>query len=178
MRKLLGLDEEDDEEEDWMRQGGDKNADGQVEDDDSFFGGADEDDNDDDEDEEGTKSFTYIPGKQNLEEKIRTKLNEKNEESKELTPWEQFKLKRKEKRKEKKRQAKEEKLVLQGKIESSSKKNNNKIKDVDASKDRAPSSKEELDLLLAGDNGEFVTLIGTSNILLACISLNFQCSCR
>ena len=176
MRTLLGLDEDDDEEEDWMRQNGDKNRDGEVEDDDSFFGGGDEVDNDDEE-EEGTKSFTFIPGKQNLEEKIRTKLNEKNEGSNELTPWEQFKLKRKEKRKEKKKQAKEAKLVLQGKIESSSKKKN-KNKDIDASQDRAPSSKEELDLLLAGDNGEFLLSIDTSSIILACVSLNFYCVFR
>ncbi len=158
MRKLLGLDD-DDNDEDLMLQiaGKDDNKD-DDDDDDSFFGGGnDMASNDSDEDEEGTKSFTYIPGKQNLEEKIRSKINEKKDENKnELTPWEKYQLKRKEKRKEKKRQAKEAKLVLQGKISESSTKG---IRKNDSITSKAPSSKEELDLLLAGDNGKLYSVL-------------------
>ncbi len=155
MRKLLGLDDEEDDE--LMLSGNKK---GNVDDDDSFFGGGDDSNSDEDADtEEGTKSFTYVPGKQNLEEKIRTKLNEKkdsNSTGNELTPWEKYQLKRKEKRKEKKRQAKEVKLVQQGKVSADSKQSA-QLSERD-SRDKGPSTKEELDLLLAGDNGTLSVL--------------------
>ena len=161
MRQLLGLDDSDDD------QFGEK---GEINDDDSFFGGGDDSDNSEHEDDEGTKSFTYIPGKQHLEDKIRTKLKEKKEpETKELTPWEKYQLKRKEKRKEKKRNAKKTKMKIQGKIsqtstDSEDDDNDNDNDDVGFDENRKksqkkiPSSKQELDLLLAGDNGKIHVL--------------------
>ena len=169
MRKLLGLDGSEDDSDAEQSQGKVPVDD----DDDSFFAGGDNpfSDNSDDEGNGESKTFTFVPGKHNLEEKIRTKLKSKkevDEDEKELTPWEKYQLKRKEKRKERKRRAKESKLRFQGKIPDDQ-------EDSDASKDevavddfktgkkkqnkaiqsREPSSKEELDLLLAGDDGKF-----------------------
>ena len=80
MRKLLGL--EDDDNDNFMIRSEDQNNnddDDHDHDDDSFFGGGNDDvpNESNDELEEVAKSFTFVPGKQNLEEKIRTKLNEK-----------------------------------------------------------------------------------------------------
>lgn len=185
MRKLLGLDCSDDGDDDDDIDGnqaikddergliftrGKSSANNDDDDDDSFFGsGNKSDDNDSHHDEEeGTQSFTYTPGKLDLEEKIRNKLNDKNksdEANKELTPWEKYQLKRKEKRKEKKKRAKETKMEYQGIIASNSLKNDDAGLVADKEKltilhnenrqNNAPSSKEELDLLLAGDNGEY-----------------------
>ncbi len=183
MRKLLGLDDSDDDSDAEKDQG----EVGVDEDDDSFFGGGDNpfsDDSDDEGDGE-TKTFTFIPGKHNLEEKIRTKLKNKKEggeDEKELTPWEKYQLKRKEKRKEKKRRAKEAKLKFQGKIPDNEE-DSEAIDDVAAIDDlkpgkkkqnkatqrRAPSSKEELDLLLAGDDGKFCKF---SIIFIDCLSFS------
>ena len=156
MRHLLGLDSSDDD------LPGDAN--GKAEDDDSFFGGEDDSGGDDDDDEGfGSKSFSYTPGKVDLEDKIRTKLKEKAEGKEggnvELTPWEKYQLKKKEKRKDRKQRAKESKMQFQGKIpieESNDEKEKKKSENVTSN---APSSKEELDLLLAGDNGKFVVFL-------------------
>lgn len=149
MRQLLGLDNSDDESFGKM-QGSDNNDDDSV---DSFFG--DGDNNDDNENE---KTFTYIPGKHNLEEKIRNKLKDKedDEAKTELTPWEKYQQKRKEKRKIKKKQAHEAKLIAKGKITSDVFDDNDSesVSQPAGKETSRPSTKEELDLLLAGDNGK------------------------
>mmetsp|Transcript_21949 Transcript_21949/g.25373 ORF Transcript_21949/g.25373 Transcript_21949/m.25373 type:complete len:650 (+) Transcript_21949:16-1965(+) len=100
MRKLLGLADSDDDDENIGKSKEDHD------DDDSFFeDGSNPASDDSENDEEGVKSFTFVPGKGGLEDKIRSKLKDKkegNEVKKELTPWEKYQLKRKDKRKEKK----------------------------------------------------------------------------
>jgi hypothetical protein len=190
MRKLLGLDSSEDDMEDKAQS-------------------IDESSSDDSEEQEGeeeddenalSKQVTFVPGKSDLEGKIRSKLEAKKEGIEELTPWQKFQLKRKEKRRER-RQARRKKrsdleqpekskpsdegmydsdpefgeaefeaddegddfFVEEGVSEKS------KARDVqDKRKDRkakgstapdgpsgaAPSTKEELELLLAGDDDE------------------------
>lgn len=151
MRKMLGLGGD-----------GDNNSfssdevDG-VEDDDSFFGqrSFSESGEGDSDDEEGTMEMTFIPGKNTLGEKIRNKLKEKDAGVKELTPFEKYKLKRKEKRKERKRQAKrKDELILGGNVESEDddelvKDSNHKLK-----VNKTKTTAAELELLLAGDYGK------------------------
>jgi len=52
-----------------------------------------------------SKEIKIIPGKKDLEEKIRSKLDSNKEKSKELTPWEKYQEKRKQKRKERRQAA-------------------------------------------------------------------------
>jgi hypothetical protein len=141
----------------------------------------DSSENDDDEDfgDDGEKQVSFIPGKESLEEKIRSRLQGK--EKNELTPWEKYRKKRKQKRREK-RQARrnggksnldedetedegdfsdddgffvDEERSGKKKGKGSKQKNikNNSISDVE-NIDRAPSTKEELQLLVAGEEGE------------------------
>jgi len=101
MRKLLGLENDSDEDTDGHSQ--------------SSEASSDDDDDDDDEDDEEygdggegegegegdtmSKQIKIIPGKKDLEERIRSKLKPK-EETAELTPWEKYQEKRKQKRKD------------------------------------------------------------------------------
>lgn len=156
MRALLGLggsDGSDDEAKD----GNSDASDREGEDDDSFFGQGNLDsDSDDDGDGGDVKQATFIPGKGSLEDKIRSKLKEKEEGTSELTPWEKFQEKRKSKRKERKRVNKQQKSLLRGEdgeddpFAPTTKKTSGKSTDHAAK----PSTKEELDLLLAGDDDE------------------------
>ena len=137
-----------------------------------------------DEEEEGVMTTTYIPGKRGLEDKIRSKLEAKKgggEESAELTPWEKYQLKRKEKRRERRQairaqrkeklrgdgidddgsdeEAEEEDAFFLGDDDSGGRKKKvakgKKTKHGKEEDDRrAPSTKEELELLIAGDNDE------------------------
>jgi hypothetical protein len=149
MRALLGLGGSDDDDEDMSKS---SSIDDAGEDDDSFFASANLESDGEDEDDgekDGTKEISFIPGKSSLEEKIRSKLNEKDGEVEELTPWEKYLEKRKEKRKEKKRQKKQQKVNFRGEngvdpFAVSTKKTQRK----------KASTKEELDLLLAGDEDE------------------------
>lgn len=149
MRALLGLGGSDDDDEDVSKS---SSIDDAGEDDDSFFASANLESDGEDEDggeKDGTKEISFIPGKSSLEEKIRSKLNEKDGEVEELTPWEKYLEKRKEKRKEKKRQKKQQKVNFRGEngvdpFAVSTKKTQTK----------KASTKEELDLLLAGDEDE------------------------
>lgn len=143
MRKMLGLDSDGSEES--VSGARSNDIDNEEEDDDSFFGSDGDDENDAD-----NKQVAFIPGKSNLEEKIRTKLKEKEDEEKELTPWEKHQLKRKEKRKERKRAAKDAKMRAKMGLDQDSR---DESDDQNLGSDR-PSSKEELDLLLAGDGDE------------------------
>jgi hypothetical protein len=92
MRKLLGLDS-------------DNENDDQVN---SEKSESSEDDGDSDDEHGGiqgmNKEVKFIPGKKNLEDKIRAKLKTK-EAAEELTPWQKYQEKRKEKRRERKQAA-------------------------------------------------------------------------
>ena len=157
MRALLGLGESGDE-DDFLQD--DANAsDKDDDDDDSFFGSGNLDEDEDDDDEEGGKQATFVPGQSSLEEKIRSKLKEKEAGVQEASPWEKYQDRRKEKLKEKKRLKKLQKAEFRGEgdeddpfsLHASAKKSKSK-KSQD--KKKKASSKEELDLLLAGDNDE------------------------
>ena len=163
LRKMLGLDTDD--------EGENNNG---ASDDDS------ESDDDEDFGDDGEKQASFIPGKESLEEKIRSKLQGK--ENKDLTPWEKYLEKRKQKRREK-RQARrnggknnldedesedendfdDDDGFFVDEERSDRKKErgckqevnikNKSISDVENA-DRAPSTKEELQLLVAGEEGD------------------------
>ncbi len=161
IRKLLGLDSE---EEDNNKQ--EKGS----------HSGAGSSDDGSDTDEEGGKTLKYVPGAKTLQEKIRNKL-ESRDETIELTPWQKYQEKRKEKRRERKHAAKNRSSGHD--IKSSTTKLNDSqesdnesdagddffvetekkskrragIKDAKESKP-SHSSGHELELLLAGENEE------------------------
>eukprot|EP00536_Pseudo-nitzschia_multiseries_P012864 jgi/Psemu1/260974/estExt_Genewise1Plus.C_5120051 len=159
MRKALGLDS-----------GSDDDSSGAN----SSESGDDDDDDDDDEGATMSKQIKIIPGQKDLEERIRAKLEPK-EETKELTPWEKYQEKRKQKRKER-RQAARGKKPEEPSKSSSKKDTRSKNKDDffasddDAEADFEPvkqnkhakgkhdskerTSKEQLELLLAGEGAE------------------------
>jgi hypothetical protein len=85
MRKLLGLDSDDD--------GGGKNDDGSE-------GKESSAEDQSDDEEKYSKELKFIPGKKDLEDKIRLKLESKDEQEEELTPWQKYTEKRKEKKRE------------------------------------------------------------------------------
>lgn len=184
IRKMLGLESSDDENE----------SDGDNKDDDSS--------SEEDEDDDFSKQVTFIPGKAKLEDRIRSKLEEKNE--KELTPWEKYQQKRKEKRRER-RQARRKlrKGIDQTANGSGSDANSSepgfgsddeiagvdddfflesaetkpkamRAKDKKKPKEeedvKVPSTKEELELLLAGDNGTLSYI--QINHCVSCIAFN------
>lgn len=96
-RKLLGLDDDDDD----GAEAGDSGRKNQVQAECDDF----DSDDDDREKDEMSKEFKFIPGQKDLEEKIRSKLENRNEETKELTPWQKYEEKRKQKRKERRQGA-------------------------------------------------------------------------
>lgn len=163
LRSLLGLDQEPDRSDP---------STGPEKDDDSFFqhdkdsqdtlnnmDGINHDENGDDDLD---KEIKFIPGIRTLEEKIRSTINERKalggRNLDDLTPWEKYQLKRKEKKREKKLKAKELRESFKG---ESRDKELKKVKgDVDAPSSIIhvkPSSVAELDLLLAGDDGMFIS---------------------
>lgn len=156
---------------------------------------------DDEEENDFSKQVTFIPGQEKLEDKIRSKLQLKNE--KELTPWQKYQEKRKKKRRELRQarrnvrndtsdskisghepedgdmygsdpefgraefdsadenagegddfflEATEKKLGA--KKEKVNAKHSKKLMSGENQVHNAPSTKEELELLLAGDNGK------------------------
>jgi len=168
LRSLLGLDQD--------RDGSDEKSAG-PEDDDSFFQHEEDSEPDDQDpmgqtaehdgaDEEVDKQVKFIPGMRTLEEKIRSTLNERktlgDRNLEDLTPWEKYQMKRKEKRKEKKSQSKELREAFKNETRGSgsSAHPESKVKRrVDAASSTSaaePSSKGELDLLLAGDDGTYI----------------------
>jgi len=121
----------------------------------------------------GEMEFKFIPGKlSDLERKIRSKLKEtknntknkrKEKEREDLMPWGKYQLKRKEKRRlarEAKKNRKEEAIgeeVVDSGIENYDVKENggsNDDKGKTSKQARVPSAKEELALLLAGNDDE------------------------
>ena len=172
MRKMLGLGDCDDD----VFDGEAKESDDRQ-DDDSFFGGDGQDSlsqSDDSGDEEGGMQMTFIPGKKSLEDKIRNKLKEKENGTKELTPFEKYQLKRKEKRKERKRLAKRDEDLMRGKEilddDDGDDDDDDKMQKQGKGTGKNPSSVEELDLLLAGDNGKNVSSCYSKSYL--CINSN------
>mmetsp|Transcript_31985 Transcript_31985/g.75232 ORF Transcript_31985/g.75232 Transcript_31985/m.75232 type:complete len:770 (-) Transcript_31985:49-2358(-) len=161
MRKALGLDSASDNDS--------------GEGDDSSAANSSESDGDDDEGATMSKQIRIMPGKKDLEERIRSKLEPK-EETKELTPWEKYQEKRKQKRKER-RQAARGKKPDEGSSKNSSKKDmpsrgkddffgsdDDADADFEAAKrnkngknkhtSKEQKTKEQLELLLAGEDAE------------------------
>ncbi len=167
MRKALGLDSDS---------GSDKGSD-----DDSKSDDDSDSDSGHESDEDGamSKQMTYVPGKTDLEERIRSKLESKGEETtKELTPWEKYQEKRKQKRKERRQAARGGKNVDTSRKESDQKKSRSKDRDEFFASDgegdgdanfesavqkknlknerisKEQKAKEQLELLLAGEHAE------------------------
>jgi len=111
--------------------------------------------NDDGEEaqEQGNKQFTYVPEKkQMLEQKIQEKAisKQKDQEEKELTPWDKYLLKRKEKRRERRQAAKAKRYQNDSDNDSE----NDSGQEQEETNNNNKTSKEELELLLAGDDKE------------------------
>jgi hypothetical protein len=157
MRKLLGLDS-DNENDDLAN---------------SEKSESSEDDGDSDNEHEGiqgmNKEVKFIPGKKNLEEKIRAKLETKNAPAEELTPWQKYQEKRKEKRRERKQSTKKKKNAGESEDDSDGggddffaddAKPSRKKKEARGAKGETDEvfdlekSRKELELLLAGENEE------------------------
>jgi hypothetical protein len=92
MRSLLGLGSEEEENAD---NSGDSSSD-----EDSQSTSSSEQAVPDKKDKPSTKQITFTPGKGSLEEKIRSKIQNVEDESQELTPFQKYLEKRKQKRKE------------------------------------------------------------------------------
>ncbi|KAI2488856.1 hypothetical protein MHU86_25910 [Fragilaria crotonensis] len=163
LRKMLGLDSDDDGEQNSGALEGDNESD-----DDQDFG----DDNE--------KQVSFIPGKEKLVETIRSKIS--GAQQTELTPWEKYQEKRKQKRREKRQSRRkhgkegdngsesddepafddddgffvDEERGAKTTVKKRSQKNQDdkKMLSDDAGADRAPSTKEELQLLVAGEEGD------------------------
>uniref|UniRef100_A0A7S4ELK0 ESF1 RRM domain-containing protein n=1 Tax=Pseudo-nitzschia australis TaxID=44445 RepID=A0A7S4ELK0_9STRA len=163
MRKALGL--------------GSASDDDSGEDDDDGTSGASSSESDDDKGDTMSRQIKIMPGKKDLEERIRSKLEPK-ENTKELTPWEKYQEKRKQKRKER-RQASRGKKPSEDSMKSISKKDTRSKDrddffasddDIDAdakfesaerykndknnSSSKERKAKEELELLMAGEDAE------------------------
>lgn len=144
LRRMLGLDDSDDED---GADGG--NAESDVE-----SAASDEE-----EDNEVSKEFTYVPGAKSLEDKIRTKLQSK-EEKEELTPWEKYQQKRKEKRREKRQAARRQPTDSDISEDRGNQAGENDddffSREYSEDDQREKMSNEELELMLAGENDEEV----------------------
>lgn len=106
--------------------------------------------------EEQEKEFTFTPGKQDLEQKIRSKLDAPKEE---LTPWEKYKEKRKQKQRERREAAREKKTEIKESHRSvnkpSSRGGDSLFDSDDKFEEQRPTlSKAELELLVAGDGDD------------------------
>ena len=206
MRALLGLGGSDDDDDDDAESNSGGSSDGSNDDDsgkDAASSEASSESESEDEAEAKTKQVTFTPGKKNLEEKIRSKLQG---ETAELTPFQKYLEKRKEKRRERRQAARkkgkggesdsEEEGVVEddgmygvdpefgvakfsdeesvddadggndddgffledtdsGSQKKKGKKSKGKEEESNATKkNRMASTKEELELLIAGDDGK------------------------
>jgi len=181
MRKMLGLDGSDDDDDDGgtshsSHDDDDENGETEkdtgktmltelpLQDSDSDGGGGGGGD-------EGAMEARFVPGAKDLAEKIRSKMQQKT--SSELTPWEKYQQKRKEKRREKKQEAKEKReeinQIRRGQsrspvdeedeqwnndpflLEESTNRSKRSASD-ELTKPRKPIGREELELLVAGDD--------------------------
>jgi len=158
MRKMLGLDSDGEEE------GIDKKL-AAKNDDATLASSSDGEENSPDEEKGMEKEFRFVPGEQRseLQDKIRSKLQAKDE-SQELTPWEKYKEKRKQKRREKRQAAKDRKKEINraravGKTQEKDKlflhSDDSADDESDAEDIQTDGAREkELELLVAGDDGE------------------------
>ena len=153
MRKLLGLDSDAEDQKD----------DSDQSDSDSEAASS--------EDEGMSKEVKFVPGQKSLEEKIRSKLDSK-EEKQELTPWQKYQEKRKQKRKERRQAARNRRRGDhdQSASDESAQSDNDDFFIDEGKKARTQSSgkktetnkgvsaeqkqKNELELLLAGEGDE------------------------
>ena len=165
MRKLLGLDDDDVDDSD----NNDDDSNKPSADRGQSFGSDDEKDDDDDDDERMSKTFKFIPGQKSLEEKIRSKLDQKDEKPTELTPWQKYQEKRKQKRRERRQASRGNK---RGDLDNDSSpvdhdSNRKKLdkeyqrnsfdhddESIEDRRSKEKRSKEQLELLLAGDHNE------------------------
>jgi hypothetical protein len=103
MRALLGLGGSDDDEMDEDDVGSNYDGSGGG----SNAAESSESEDEDEAEESTTKQVTFTPGKKNLEEKIRSKLNPA--ETEELTPFQKYLEKRKQKRRERRQASRKQK---------------------------------------------------------------------
>jgi hypothetical protein len=115
---------------------------------------------------EGEKQAKFIPGEEKLQDKIRSKLKKDTEAPRALTPWEKYQEKRKEKKRAKRQEAKDKRNEINQNRKSGSKdrKDDDEFfmgSDNEKEDDRAQGgtkdarrAKQELELLVAGDDNE------------------------
>lgn len=89
MRRLLGLESDSD--------GGESDS--------NDSSSSEESDSDSHDEDTMSKEIKYVPGKRDLEDKIRSKIISKDKTEEELTPWEKYQEKRKQKRRERRQAA-------------------------------------------------------------------------
>ena len=151
LRKLLGLDDEE------VSKNGDQ-SDGL----DNFFEQTNTTDSDDDGDEH-VKEAKFIPGQNDLKEKIRSKLgNPSDEGNMELTPWQKYLEKKKQKKRERRQAMRERRKEVNEQRQGKSKQDADPFFDEQAGpdegdvddEDKAPLSRNELELLVAGEEGD------------------------
>ena len=172
MRKLLGLDNDD-----HSSSSNDENNNANDEDDSNsdsssvgFFSKGTNNNTttftEEENEEEDDQVAKYIPGRRVLEDKIRSKLlvaakqsgGGEEDEEKEPSPWEKYQAKKKKKRQEKRKELRDKKAgnKKSNNLKEKTKKESNDSGESDTAARKGPISKEELDLLLAGDNGKFL----------------------
>lgn len=151
LRKLLGLDSDEEATGDAPNKRHESDEESASQDDDSTDISTNGD---------SSREVTFIPGAKSMEEKIRSKLGHKDEQN-ELTPWQKYLEKRKQKRKERRAALKDKRA--QSSENGTSRRKGEMDNDEDAffnedgkSSEGAnePLSKAELELLVAGDDGE------------------------
>jgi hypothetical protein len=123
-------------------------------------GSSSEAESDDDEgNEEMSKEVTFVPGqkKDSLESKIRSKLSSRPE-NEELTPWQKYQQKRKEKRRERRLAARAKRESAKDSRSGRSQRADGDGSDDDDSDDGSSTgriqTREELELLLAGEEND------------------------
>jgi len=161
MRKMLGLDSDDEKINDTNDK--DMNKKDDLPSNESSSESESEDDG-----MEGTKQVTFVPGQLGLASKT-GKMSEENEEKTEaLTPWEKFQEKKKQKRREKRHVAREKRKEVNAMRKGKTKRGTASKPDDDffmaedsieneaTGSDRfsARQTKEELELLVAGEDGD------------------------
>lgn len=157
MRKMLGLDNSGDEDskgnsdEDKSDSEDDSSNGGEYARSESFLIQEEEDE------AGGDKVISFVPGAEKLEDKIRSTIDKKKDAAKEATPWEAFLEKRKQKRKERKAMARAKREEINQSRRVSKEDKSNKKNPAGSAKSEKEKSKKwdaELELLVAGDDGE------------------------
>ena len=158
MRKLLGLDSDDEDEAKPAPSVGSSSGEEDPRESDQA-----DDTHGSDDDEDNAKEIRFVPGRKNLEEKIRAMVHAKEGSSEELTPWQKYQEKRKQKRKERRQAAREKRDVPQSSTsgENGSRDdfflNGENITTDEKRGNRAKSNEavqKELELLFTGEDAE------------------------